>query len=260
MLNQILQVGLQSGLVTLLDDDDGIAYCNSLAAEATEKVTPHLYSVNSDTGAVFEVNCDEVTHPYDEFTLQATLDADYSVTATSIRHKTKAAFTAEMLGDTVRFISSDAEVHDQVRVITSASAQQIGFASVAGLGTGDVFIIAGTRFRVRFAPFQGKSKTTIKTVDGVFLRVRPGDRSSSLNYLVVRLYENFSSTIASEGTVRVFEGDETSLMTRDRVVSIQAQGEAIELEIESLGSHKDFKIELIEVDVREEPDQNLDMS
>jgi hypothetical protein len=100
---QVLQIGFRSGKISLLDDDNGVAYARSPVAETALAPTPPLYSVDPLTGAVFELNFDGSTHPYDGKIVQVILNDDYMFTPTSIRHKTTQVFSTAMVGEIIRF-------------------------------------------------------------------------------------------------------------------------------------------------------------
>ena len=255
---QVLQLGLRTGRVTLLDDDNGIRYAQSITAATEEKPTPHLYTVDDLTGQVFELNYAESTHPYDNKTVQATMEAkEYAVSSTEIRSLIGAIFATAMVGDTIRFRSSKTAVHDQARVILTATELVITFAAVLGLGIADTFLIAPVRFRVRWAPMIGSTRTTVKTVKGLQVRARPGERTAAKE-LTVRLFQNYAIQPVSEVKAPVFVGDESGRTTDDRILLLEAQGGAVELELESLETGNDFELELIEAEVHEEADQRLD--
>lgn len=258
MIFQVLQLGLRTGRITLLDDDNGIIYAKSTTAEATEKSSPHVYSVDDRTGQVLEVNHLQDSHPYDGKTVQDTLaETSYAVSTTEIRSLGAALFSTAMIGDTIRFRSTNRSVHDQARVIMSATELAVTFDPVSGLGIGDTFLIAPIRLRLRFAPMVGGSRLTVKTIKGLQIRARPGERAAAQE-LAVRLFQNYAIEPISETKVPVFVGDESGRTTDDRILSLEGQGGALELEVENLETRNDFELELIEAEVHEEADKRLD--
>jgi hypothetical protein len=120
-----------------VEDRTGVMYANSLNARSNIDGKAILHSVD-ETGAVLEIGKEQRSgdsHPYDGKTVQATTDGTYTITTESI---TKAgAFSADMLGDSVRFRSSTAGVDGQVRQIrqiTSSGDEEEFFSAGAAQG------------------------------------------------------------------------------------------------------------------------------
>lgn len=105
------------GMSGFVEDRSGVVYANSSCAQSGADDQAILHSVD-ETGAMLEIGGEQRvgdSHPYDGKTGQATLDGTYTITAESITKA--AAFSADMLGDSVRFRSSNSAVDGQVRQI-----------------------------------------------------------------------------------------------------------------------------------------------
>ncbi len=252
---QVLQIGFRSGKISLLDDDNGVAYARSPVAEPTPVATPPLYSVDPLTGAVFEMNFDGSTHPYDGKVVQTTLDDDYVFTPTSIRHRTTQVFSTAMVGDIIRFRRGT--LFTATRTILTATPTKLTFATVASLSVEDEFLIGAVRQRIRFAPIRGSLPENPKTLKKLSVRAYPGDRGAG-SPLTIRSYENFSSESRASDTVSAFNDGDTGKTSRDRVSSLVGQGSALELEIESLEARNDLNYDVIRTTVQEELDEASD--
>lgn len=251
---QILQFGLRTGRVSLIDDDNGVGYLTSFVAGAEERATPALYSIDKETGALFELNSFDSVPPYQGFTVQDVLTrSEYDLSTTRIASPSGGVFSSLMTGDQIRFRSLNKSTHDQVRTISTASSTAITFGAVTGLTEGDTFQIAPIRFRVRWAYLAEAFKTTIKTLRGLQVKVR-----GSGGNLTVGLFQDFARDPVQTERVPIFEPDAIGRKTRDRVLSIQGQSTALELEVSHDEAGETFEIELIEARVREEPDRRLD--
>jgi hypothetical protein len=250
---QTLQIGLRTGRVSLIDDDNGVAYVSSVVAGLEEVSSPALYSVDKETGGVFELNSFDETQPYDGLVVQDTLDrVRYDFSTTRISSSSGGVFSPLMIGDQIRFQSVRPEVHDQVRTILTASSTSMTFEAVVGLTTGDVFQIAPVRFRVRWSQFSENLKTTIKTLQGLQIKVR-----GEGGYLTVGIFQDFARDPVQTEKVSIFEPDTIGLGTPDRVLSIRGESTALELEISHNEAGETFEIELIEAVVQEEGDRRL---
>jgi hypothetical protein len=266
---QACQYSYRTGLWTLLDDDSGLAYASTAYAKSEPEPSPLLYSVES-SGAVFQVNHQSIGHPYDGKTVQAVLDKTFSVSAGSIENRGIHRFSADMLGDVVRFRSANDVVNDVARVITSATPARIEFDAVAGLGDGDEFIIGANRFRFRPGPLQGNSPATVKTLEALTLRALPGPRNNGngmwpdppTGRFTLRSFREYHDTPMDEREreIEVFDEDDKSKTTSDRISALEGAGNALECELEMIDSRTDFRLELFEVRVREEGDEVADVS
>ena len=252
---QTLQIGFDTKKSTFLDDDNGLRYVRSSVAEVIQKRTSTLYSVDPKTGAVFEVNYRGLTHPYDEKTLQDTLDKTYDLSAISIRHRTTNVFTSEMVGEIIRFNRDSVELG--LRTILTADDRKITFDLLPGLTKGDEFIIGAIRLRIRGAPIRGTSSSRVKTLESLSLRSYPGKRGA-VNPITLNSYENFEDEVRDTKTVEAFLDSKDGKTSDDRVSSLEAQGNALEVEIESLGARNDLDLEMLEVTVLEDLDETAD--
>ena len=260
---QVLQISMKTGRATLLDDDNGMGYASTVrAVSGSASSSARLYSVEG-RGNLFEVNYQDSTWPHASATVQDTIDTGdgYAVTTTSI---TKAGiFATSMAGDVVRFRSSTGSVDGVSRVIRTASANAITFDAVTDLANGDEFIIGAIRFRAKFAPFKGLEAGTVKTLKGVRAHIQPGDRTHQAAASVsVRTYGDYGTTAQDDNDreIDIFPGDEAGKITEDRHSAVDGQGQAIELEIESIESRNDFKVEQLTATVYEETDRSADTS
>lgn len=251
---QTLQFGLRTGRVSLIDDDNGVGYLNSVVAGLEETLSPTLYSIDKETGALFELNSFNETPPYQGFTVQDVLVREsYDFSTTRIASPSGGVFSSLMTGDQIRFRSPNTSTHDQVRTILTASGTAITFGAVVGLTEGDTFQIAPIRFRMRWAHLIELLKTTIKTLRGLQIKVRGGTGN-----LTVGLFQDFARDPVQTELVPIFEPDAVGRRTSDRVLSIQGQSTALELEISHDEAGETFEIELIEAIVQEELDRRLD--
>jgi hypothetical protein len=157
-----------------------------------------------------------------------------------------------MVGDVIRFLSHTPAVQDTVRTVLTAGYFSITFDPVPGLSRMDSFVIGATRFRRRYAPMQGARRENFKTLYENLLRLRKGETSGQLT---LRWYEDLSNTPRTEQLFGVDgEGPINVLGSKD------AQGSALELELESLGVNSDFEIESVEAAIREETDSVVETS
>ena len=263
---EVLQYSYQTGLWTQIEDDNGIRYVGSTSA-AADQMHVEMFSVTPE-GALFAVNHYDKSHPYDAVTVQAPLDDTYSHTFVKIRRP--GAFSPAMIGDIVRFRSDNDAVDGLARVITSATADEIVFGLVDGLADGDEFIIGAVRYRVRYAPLYGSEKGSVKTLHDVMVRALPGPRNSpGGNWpdppdgrLSLRSYAEHGGTPRDrqELSVRVFDDDDVERTTDDRVSSLAGDGTSLSIEIECIETRTDFRMELLQVTLREEASQKADTS
>lgn len=264
---QVLQFSYSTGLWTLLDDDCGTWYARTRHAESGTATDELLYSITTE-GAAFEVNCRTTSHPYDSKTVQAVLTGAYTVTTTSIT-KT-GAFSTSMLGDIVRFRSTDSGRNGVVRKITAATADSITFAAVTGLTAGDEFIIGAVRFKIRSAPLRGAgANVAARNIYKCVVRALPGPRAG-VNWpnpptgkISVKCYENYKETAddVRDQEIPVFHDENNVAYTdEDRVSSVEGQGSSLQLEIECIDSRTDFKLESVNVVVHEEGNEVTDAS
>ena len=255
---QVLQFSLRTQKFTLLDDDNGVAYAKTAKAETEETTVSHLYSVDS-SGAAFRVNYQGTEDAYPDVTVDDVLDDTYQFSG--VRIMKQGAFLASMLGDTVRFYSDTESVDEVSRVITGATVDEIRFDEVTELAEGDRFVVGAVRFKVKHPVIMGTSPSTIKTVEGVRVHAHPGPRNTKGDWpdtvpgkISVRSYDNFNDVPFDEkaNEITVFEDDADGKTDQDRISALDGQGRAIEIEVEQVGARSDFRIELVEVRVREE--------
>jgi hypothetical protein len=249
---QVLQFSLRTNRWTLLDDDNGLRYASSRYVEADEKALPAMYSVDA-TGAALEVNLRSRSTAYAECIVQSNLvSPDWDVRTDSLRHLVRPVFSPLMVGDVIRFLSHTPAVQDTVRTVLTAGYFSITFDPVPGLSRMDSFVIGATRFRRRYAPMQGARRENFKTLYENLLRLRKGETSGQLT---LRWYEDLSNTPRTEQLFGVDgEGPINVLGSKD------AQGSALELELESLDVNSDFEIESVEAAIREETDSVVETS
>lgn len=249
---------VKSGRVSLLDNDNGLALVTTRKAESEDLDTPELYSIEPLTGAVFRVFQSEyeTAHPYDGLDVSGLL-AGYQVTNTSLVLTGRRAFSSYMVGDVIQFRDSQGAVTK--RTILTATDNRITFEEVLNLVSFTDFRIGAVHFQVRFAPYQGADRNSVKAVHGGFARIRPVDGVQLDQALTLRLYENFSDSSAQEESLRAFNEADAGRKTEDRVLSIQGSGVALEVEIENLEPGRDFIVESLELFIRDESNRQLDL-
>lgn len=254
---QTLQISLRTNRITLLDDDNGSFYVRSRFADTTVKKSEALYSVDSVTGAFFEVNDDSDTYHYANSTVQATLNNDYVVTPTTISHATMRVFESDMVGEIIRFRMPSGDV---LRTITKATSDTLTFDRVPDLqGTeGVAFLIGATRVQWKWAHLRGTSPNQVKKIRSVTVRAVSGKRGMPTTPLVIRGYKDFVETLVDTSNMSVFNEGDSGKVSSDRASSLQVDGHALELELENLETRNDFKLEHLEVIVEEERDTNMD--
>ena len=253
---QTLQGNLSTGLWTLLLHDNGVRYVSSSILESTELSVPRLYSVEGLTGAVFEVNTSQSSDPYSSILLSGTLE-DMTVSSTSIR-SSNPVFSTLLTGETIHFTSDKPGVSGAVRTILNATSTTLTFTSLPELNADDGFRIAPIPLKIRHAPFQGISPAGVKTLDRIGTRFVPGDRGS-VDTVTLRCFQNLKDEAVSSGPVDVFDSDAAGKTSRDRVLSLDGQGYALELELDVPDARGDLSIELLEFGVRVEVDETLDV-
>jgi hypothetical protein len=271
---------LKTGKWSLVDDDSGFAYASSTHVETAATNVATLYSID-EMGAVFEENYEGVAHPYDALTVQDTLDPrrytlitndDGNVTGIqSLANK----FGAIMTGDIVRFYAtgtgSYAGLNGWSRRIIAADMSIIVFEALPRApSTTDEFVIGATRFRVRFHAVQGAMPTSTQTLEGLSIVARPGTRHAANpkwadpppNKFTVRAYRDFGSNpvAVAEQNVPIFDDDDKSATSDERFASIEAQGNAIEVEVECRNTRTDFTVSSITGQYRQDGDQWTDTS
>ncbi len=256
---QALQLSLRTGRWSIEEDDSGLAYASSDFAETTPRPGFPLYSVTSQ-GAAFRVNYEGDADPYPGATVQAVTGDSYTVTHTRI--ESVGLFSTLMVGETVRFRSSNPSVNDAVRVIQTATADAITFDSLADLALGDEFVIGANRFRIKFASFRGANPAQVKVLDGLIVRALPGTRHTGTpeKSLTVRVYEDYAAEPVASKTVDIFDAGDTSKTDADRIVSLEAEGSSLEIEMENLDARTDFRLELVQARISEEGDIDVDRS
>jgi len=250
---QVLQYNYRTDSFVFLDDDSGFIYANTVDVFGGDN-SQRLYSV-SDTGNIFEVNHEESTHPYDSLTLQGTLDKSYIITATSIERRTSAVFSPSMAGDVIRFRVGSVEY---IRTITTATDKKLNFSSVPASLRGAVFVIAAVRTKIRFSPLLGKLTSSVKTVEKVQIKSRKGAQHASSEGLTLKVFSDFRDSEQAQGTVDIFDVDDSGKSTKNEVSSIEGQGAALEFQIETRDARTDFELQQVEVTVREDSDVLVD--
>lgn len=263
---ETLQYSYRTNLWTLIEDDNGIRYASSRVADVEESATARLYSVTVG-GEVAEVNYSGTADPYAGLTPQAVTGNQFEVSANRIRRIAESGetfFSSLMSGDMVRFRSENDAVDGVSRVIRTASDNVLTFDSVAGLALGDELLIGATRFRVRFAPMRGAHSSSVKTLEGLNVRLATGDRLSETQTrrMSVRGIEDFNNLQVDPKlrSIDVVNPSDAAYTTADRIVSLQKQGASIEIELECIETRTDFVIELVEAEFNEAGDIVIDTS
>lgn len=243
-----LQFSFLTDQWTFLDDDTGFRYVNTTALADTP--SPLLYSVEPTTGAVFELNTD---FDYAGMTLSGPLTG-FVVESDQIRAPSGLPFSPLLVGEPLRLYNGTTE---HLRIIRAASADRILFDLVPDLDTSWSYAIASRRVRIRFASMRGTRPNTTKTLYAGTARLLPGDDPPT-SPVTLRAYENFQNIPSSQDTVDIFSDEEDGRTSEDRVLSLTAQGSAIEVEIESLRGRNDFAVDQLEFIYREENVEQTD--
>ncbi|MFM9966698.1 MAG: hypothetical protein ACKV2Q_36460 [Planctomycetaceae bacterium] len=241
---------------TLLDDDTGAFFVDSQVVEADPLSTSAMYSIGED-GAAFRENYDGLSDALSDATVQDKIDSADKVTATKIiRH---GAFSEAMLGCVVRFVSDNADVDGEARVIRVATEDRIEFDAVSGLDVGDEFIIGAVRFRIRFAKLGAEARESVKTLERLTVRALPGKMNTAGPWseepdglVTVAAYQNFSDepTITKEREIAVRQDS----ATQTRESALQCNGTAIEVELSCDDARTSLVFESVEASWREEGD------
>jgi hypothetical protein len=250
---QVLALSLRTKRVALFDDDRGFHYVQSSVAESEGKTVFELYSVDATTGAVFQVYNNSEDLPYGGAVIQDNL-FDYVIGASSILSVNENVFSSKMVGDVIRFRDSDGD--EVSRVILTATEKKLTFATVTDIKFRKVFLIGPVRFRLKPASLSGESGTTVKNIHKVTLKARPGERGEG--EITIKSFADFSEDETSEEIIEAFNDDAPRKTSQDRVASIEAQGNEVEIALESLDTDNDFEIESLEVIVKEEVSEQTD--
>lgn len=256
---EVLQYGFDTERWTTIDDDNGLAYVSASSLETNRKNAPRLYSV-TDGAAFMEVNREDRNEDFPGVTLEAVTDSEWEVRVNRIIKKD--AFSAALVGHVVRLTSADDLFSDVPRIITEATDDYIQFSAVDDLRMGDSFVIAASRFRVRFAAVRGQGPDHAKTIHAVTIRAHEGEKhkagsgweNDDPKPMTVRSYSDFASDPTDERADEVpviprGAGEQTDI---DVSSGVQCDGRAIELEIENLSARTDFQIEDVTLRFREE--------
>jgi len=177
-------------------------------------------------------------------------------------------------GDVIRFRSDTAAVDGVVRFLKDDSYhRKLIFDYVEGLAIGDEFIIGTPHFLIRFAPYLGQRRSSVKALDGVQVVALPGPRNNENDdwpsppegTIATRLYREHGDVIPDEtaeeeGHIRVFGDQDVDLQTVDRVSSIVGDGTSLTLEIECVDSRTDFRLQSVQMRVRDSSDEVADAS
>jgi hypothetical protein len=282
-----ISLRFQSGkrpLVSLLKSDEGFVYVPASHAVKSSDGKFRLYSI-SKYGNVCEVyNEDGFPFEDTDYVLRGTLEwehgkgfyGDYMWDRNGIWFNsrdgvpTKEVFTHSMQGHTI-ILWNDRGVYEVREIRTAAgidppqgfSPNKIGFDRVNGLFGGTQFLIAPRDFRIRQAPVQGLNPGKVKTIDSVSVRARRGDLTSG--DLTLRTYKNHGeagervpSTVSDTDTMPVFDDSDTGRTSTHRVSSIEGQGTAVAIEVESLDPKHDFRLDAVEMSVTEEVSEKAD--
>lgn len=252
--HQVLQCSFSTGRCSLLDDDNGLLYAASSFVDSEPKDYPALHSVESRTGQLFEVNNSLEEDPYPGAVVQGKLITPWEWDVDRITHPSSQVFSSKMIGEVLILRISGQEIR---RTILDADGKNIHFDPVAGIIPGTEFLIGAIRFRCKFAPLLGESPSQAKTLHGLTLKARKGIRTSA-EKINVHAYEGFSPEKKRSSSVPVFDDGDPGFVSQDRVSSLEAQSPAIELEIESLETRSDFKLEMLEATVLEESSEVTD--
>jgi hypothetical protein len=272
--SQVLVVSLRfqsmkRPLTTLVEGDHGVGYVASDQSEAGVSGDRRLYSIGGQ-GSIFEVPGSDVD-PY-ESSVQGLVRSgtitrgEHSIilvssTTLALRLNNRATsgpnFSLLYTGESIIFGSSNPNVDGVVREVLSRSFDKIEFfkAGLEELTFGDTFRIAPRDFRVRAAPVVGSSPNTVKTVKEATLRAYKPPSGASSPDLTLRTYQNHSDIVSGTGTVPVFDDGDSGKVSEDRVSSIDGQGAAVAVEVESLDPTHDFRLASLTTKLLEEISQ-----
>lgn len=331
---EVLEYSYLNKRWTQLDDDSGSMYVNSRFADTTESADEILYSVDAN-GQLFQENVTDLSHVYDSYDVQGTLEVQYSgsgtaatytltdltqswdtneladswlvisstghrivsntateiTVATSIGTGTKSyevhnyltdgttylyrtgAFSHLMTGDIIRFKGASESESSVARVIDTARADLITFATTSGeltIEEGVTFYIAGPRFCIRWAPMMGKIRDAIKTLRDLVVRAFTGPRNHAggawpdppEGAITLSSFRDYHTTAvdAAEDEIGIFDEGNTGNLSEDRVSALEGQGSAITLQLATEDTRTDFRLEMVKAVVEEESDVRSDMS
>lgn len=262
-------VNLATGAWTLIEDDTGFRYVNATHVEAAPKVSPSLYSVD-ETGGVFQENYEGDTHPYDSLTVQADIDTRFTMPVPGRLHGPGGSFSSDMTGDVIRFYGEQFGRGGLARRITEASESVLTFDDLPLDTTAERFVIGASRMRIRWAPFQGTSVQTDKTLESLAIVALPGRRHSANaawpdppeKKLTVSVYRNLSDIPLDVDVtgVPIFGDGHVEFRTVDRHSVVESDGNQLEIEIEQLDARTDVVLSSIEARIREDGTENEDAS
>jgi hypothetical protein len=270
---------LKTGAWTLMDDDSGFAYVASSYAGSRLLDSPALYSI-AENGMVFEENYEGTYHPYDAFRVQGKIaagehmsDQKYSIVALD-QDTTAKPFASIMGGDVIRFYNPDVpEIDGLARVLESTTgAKKLYFSPDLPMipPDGTVFVIGAVRFKVRWHPVSGYMPGTVKTLESLEVVARPDTRHTDNTLwtdppsgkLTVRAYRDIGNKVHAEMAkeISIFDDDDPEFTDADRQSALDAQGNMIELEIESVDARTDFVLSSVTGVFREDGDVVADAS
>lgn len=262
-------VSLSTGTWTLIEDDTGFRYVNATHVEETPRASPSLYSVD-ETGGVFQESYEGDSHPYDSLTVQGDIGGTYTMPTRGRLLGPGGSFSSIMTGDVIRFWGAKLERGGRARRITVANESCLEFDELPVPTNAERFVIGASRFRIRWAPFQGTSPQTDKTLESLAIVALSGRRHSVNGLwpdppdkkLTVRIFRNLSdfeldSDVAG---VPIFDDQHAEFRTVDRHSDVEADGNQLEIEIEQLDARTDVILSSVEARIREDGTENEDAS
>lgn len=269
-------VNLSTGQWTLIEDDTGFRYVNATHAEASPKASPSLYSVD-ETGGVFQESYEGDSHPYDSLVVQDSIGGLFTIQNRNRLTGPGGSFSSVMTGDVIRFFGGTFGRSGRARRIKIANESALEFDNlpISAIGPGgpletERFVIGASRFRIRWAPFQGSSPQTDKTLESLAIAAKPGRRHSvntawpdpPNRRLTVSVYRNLGDSALSEDVagVSIYGDEHVEFKTEDRHSNVEADGNQLEIEIEQLDARTDVVLSSIEARVREDGTEDGDAS
>jgi len=241
----VLQFSFRSNQWTILENDNGFKYVSSSFVESDIRKTPALYSVDPETGALFEVNSSG-EDTYNGLDLSGSVDSNDRISG---------VFSSGLVGEIIR-IRTDGE--EYFRTILTASTSKITFSSVP-VNESSEFTIAPIPFKTRLAFNSGRSRSSSKTLEGIRLRARKGERTENPGSITLKAYVDFDvSESVDSDSVPVYNPGDPGRTDDDAISSLQAQGYSIAVELSADDARSDFDIELFEVTLEEETSRVID--
>lgn len=235
---ETLQYSLRTEGVTIIQDDNGLRYVSSHTAEVESSPSPLLYSVEENTGAITQVNTDEIVLGDSGNDTDTTLTFDLD-TIRSSTNRWNDSFVGEVI-----------KLDGQRSVILAAEDRKLTFAPLGFVPTS--YVVAPRTFAFKPAPMRGRLATLAKTLHSAMLRALPSDSPSGPD-ITVKVYESLSPDPSSEASVPCYFEKDSSHTSRDRVALVTGEGSSLEVEVSVAEDFEgSFEIEHMEVEIREE--------